>query len=99
MAPTTSRSPSVALANGDTPLWRFNGLIKGVVLERPDSPDACAFYNPKRNCFSVMGRAQGGALRAQIVGGPDCGTVFLIGPEWDDPESWGRMCSVVSERS
>lgn len=89
----------MALANGDTPLWRFNGLIKCVVLEHPDSPDACAFYNPKRNCFSVMGLAQGGALRAQIVGGPDCGMVFLIGREWDNPVSWDRMCSAVNERS
>jgi len=46
-----------------------------------------------------MGLAQGGALRAQIVGGPDCGMVFLIGREWDNPVSWDRMCSAVNERS
>lgn len=93
---TTSRSPSVALANSEDPLFRFKGVIKGVLVERPDGTADCAFYNPKRNCFSVINRTTKGYVRAQIVGGPDCGTVFFIGPEWDNNDAWEQMCEWVN---
>lgn len=93
MAATTSPYPSVAPADSnDSPLWRFNGTVKAVLLDRPDCSDDCAFYNPKSNCFAVVGKNPKGYLKAEIVGGPDCGTGILIGPEWLSREGWAQIC-------
>jgi len=57
------------------------------------------FFDPQRNCFSIIGRSMNGHIECQIVSGPHCGLEFLLPIQIESDGAFEQICSRVKDPS